>query len=768
MNMINKKQSYCLIASFLLFSNGVLAQQADSTLVSTKSKEEGNRNVMLNASSATGPRQINIGLEGGDVAVQENGLPAVFTSNPHNITTIWRSDASLEHVGLLKISESAVTAGTVGYMMNSEDKLGKDLFEGRMNYSANHFGMQQVDLNLSGSMGHDWFYSGSIYQNFDPGSFKIKYSDFQDRTQIYKAILTKRFNERRGEISLRYRYSNSHKLSTANTNAPFIYHNDGSVSEYDGFKLGTTSYTSADGRMAYRDMLTGEIKETNLNDYSLNKANDVSLLFNYKFDNGNKFFLNAKYTDALGSIVYQTPMGIEETAIVEQSLDRSFFIAGTNGSERFKGKYIQQRTSNLNRGNTNEFFLKSELNGKANTHGWRIGLNELYYKVDYTSNTTTYFQEVTGNPHKLEYMDNNILTTYSELNKNSSEYYDGYENRLSAYITDDWDVTDKLNLYLGLRMEYQRMSVDYLPFDRFSDFYLGATFIDREGQTQTVNKENRTFNWINPVVTANLNYCLTRDFGFNGEFLFTTQRPSLENFAGSVGPDVTICKLPLARLGVFYNNPYINVVSAFTYVKRTGNYTRMGLEKDLEDGMKVTETKGVGYDIQTLGWTTDIVANPFRNFNMHFRFTYQNPKYTKFEYTPFEGTAWQGDKQDYKDNIVKEIPKVLIELDPSYMITKNLRLWASFRYFSKQYANYINSCYFKGHWETFAGINFNVNEHLSLNATVINFLNETGASGSIPGSDLITKEEAKSMPDMLMTGSYLRPLTFEVSASIKF
>lgn len=124
----------------------------------------------MNASSATGPRQINIGLEGGDVAVQENGLPAVFTSNPHNITTIWRSDASLEHVGLLKISESAVTAGTVGYMMNSEDELGKDLFEGRMNYSANHFGMQQVDLNLSGSMGHDWFYSGSIYQNFDPNT----------------------------------------------------------------------------------------------------------------------------------------------------------------------------------------------------------------------------------------------------------------------------------------------------------------------------------------------------------------------------------------------------------------------------------------------------------------------------------------------------------------------------------------------------------------------------------------------------------------------
>lgn len=754
----------------LLFSCfGAYAQQADSVAINTKSKEEGNRNVMLNASSATGPRQINIGLEGGDVSVQENGLPAVFTSNPHNITTIWRSDASLGHVGLLKISESAVTAGTVGYMMNCFDKLGGDTFEGVVNYSANHFGMQQFDMNLSGSMGHDWFYSGSIYQNFDPGSFKIKYSDFQDRTHIYKAILTKRFNDRRGELSLRYRYSNSRKLSTANTNAPFIYHNDGSVSEYGDFKLGTNSYTPADNRMLYRDMLTGKLHETTLNDYSLNKANDLSLLFNYNFDNGNKFLLNAKYTQSQGSVVYQTPMGIEKTSIVEETADRNFFIAGTNGREPFNGEYIQPRISNLNRGNIDEFFLKSEFSNSLHAHKWRVGFNELFYKIDnYTSNTTTYFQEVAANPRKLEYMENNVLTTYSEFNKNSSEFYNGYDNRLSAYFTDDWDITDKLNVYYGARIEYHRMSLDYAPFERFSDFYLGAHFTDREGNEQIVGTEKRTFNWINPVLTANLNYSLTRDFGFNGEFLFTTQRPSLENFAGSVGPDVAVCKLPLARFGAYYSNPHFNVTSAFTYVKRTGNYTRMGLEKNLEDGTKVTETKGVGYDIQTLGWTTDIVTNPFRNFNVHFRFTYQNPKYTKFEYTPFEGKDWQGEEQDYKDNNVKEIPKVLIEIDPSYNITNNLRVWASFRYFSKQYANYINSCYFKGHWETFAGINYNVNKYLSLNGTVVNFLNETGASGSIPGSDLITKEEAKNMPDKLMTGSYLRPLTLEISASIKF
>ena len=92
--------------------------------------------------------------------------------------------------------------------------------------------------------------------------------------------------------------------------------------------------------------------------------------------------------------------------------------------------------------------------------------------------------------------------------------------------------------------------------------------------------------------------------------------------------------------------------------------------------------------------------------------------------------------------IVKEIPQILVELDPSYNITKDLRLWLSFRYFGKTYANLQEALYFNGRWETFGGINWNVNKHLSLGATVINFLNQKGASGTINGSELITKEEA--------------------------
>lgn len=214
---------------------------------SSNSKEEGNRNVMLNAASANGPREIQIGLPSADVNVLENGIPVTYATNPHSVNSLWRADASLSHVGLLKISETAITTGNIGYAVNSFTQLGEKGFNGTLNYKTNHFGMHEFSVNLNGGLGNDCFYSGSLYQDFDPGTFKIKSTPFQDRTQIYKFALTKRYNNNRGEFTAMYHYSNSHPVyNYATQSAPFVYVGDGSVREFGDFALGTTSYLPVD------------------------------------------------------------------------------------------------------------------------------------------------------------------------------------------------------------------------------------------------------------------------------------------------------------------------------------------------------------------------------------------------------------------------------------------------------------------------------------------------------------------------------------------
>ena len=758
---------------------GAFAQQQDSTQVANPSKEEGNRNVMLNAASANGPREIQIGLPSADVNVLENGIPVTYATNPHSVNSLWRADASLSHVGLLKISETAITTGNIGYAVNSFTQLGEKGFNGTLNYKSNHFGMQEFSLNLNGGMGKDWFYSGSIYQDFDPGTFKIKSTPFQDRTQIYKFALTKRYNQNRGELTAMYHYSNSHPVYMyATQSAPFVYVGDGSVREFGNFSLGTTSYLPVDNEMIYRDMRTGELKKTSLYDAVQNKGSEFTLMNNYTWDNGLNWKTIMKYDHSTGSCVYQTPMSLDKN---EAGINYMYEDAD-GGMKPYTGEYVQSRMSCLNRGFIDSFMFTTELSRSVGNSTWRLGVNEWYYDIDYSSATTMYDQSVPTDgsyPVRLYNADYQTYAdrTYGEngyyydFNKNASEYYKGHENKLAVYFTHDWNITDKFNLYYGARLEYQALRGDnaaVLNADgnyvgRFSNYYLGATAPDGTQIAPTPF----SYDWLNYALTASATYKLNKEFGFTGDFTYITQHPKLENFAPATLPNTDKISVPLGRAGIYFNNSWLSLTSLFSYISKTNNNSTLNLQHKTAAGQTEIMAAPLTYDIQTLGWTTDVVAHPFKGFDLHFLFTYQKPTYKKYE-TSVEFSDGYVGKINATGNIVAEIPQVIVEIDPSYMITKDLKIWTSFRYFSKTYANINDAYYFNGRWETFGGLNWQVNKQLSLGCTVVNFLNQTGAKGSIAGAELVTKDEASKYAGTVMAGSYIRPFTVEFSASLKF
>ena len=773
--------------------------QANKNADRSSQKEEGNRNVMLNAASANGPREIQIGLPSADVNVLENGIPVTYATNPHSVNSLWRADASLSHVGLLKISETAITTGNIGYAVNSSTQLGDKGFHGTMNYKTNHFGMQEFSLNLNGEIAKEWYYSGSIYQDFDPGTFKIKSTPFQDRTQIYKFALTKRYHDNRGEFSAIYHYSNSHPVYMyATQSAPFIYVGDGSVREFGDFSLGTTSYLPMDNEMVYRDMRTGELKKTNLYDAVQNKGSEFTLMNNYKWDNGLAWKVIMKYDHATGSCVYQTPMELSKRA--NSSINYQYEAA--DGSMRnYEGEYVQSRMSCLNRGFIDEFMFTTELSRNLPNGTWRLGLNEWYYDIDYASNTTMYDQSVPMDGSYPVRLYNPAFATstsrlyagsgyYYDFNKNASEYYKGHENKLAIYFTHDWDITDQLNLYYGARLEYQALrgnnaavknaNGDYIG--RFANYYLGATAIpayDSEGNqtgymagtsstngSVAVEPTPMSYDWINYALSAAATYKLADKFGLTGDFTYITQHPRIENFAPATLPNTDKISVPLGRAGIYFNNDWLSLTSLFSYISKTNNNSTLNLQHTV-NGVNEILAAPLNYDIKTLGWTTDVVTTPFKGFDLHFLFTYQKPTYKKYETSVKFSDGYIG-QINATGNIVAEIPQVIIEIDPSYMITDNLKVWTSFRYFSKTYANINDAYYFNGRWETFGGVNWQVNKKLTLGCTIVNFLNQTGAKGSIAGAELVTKEEAGQYANTVMAGSYIRPFTVEFSAQIKF
>ena len=736
--------SKCTFAATLLCASlGMHATNQVTAANDTISKPESgsDHGVLLNAKDATEPRQVEIGLPMNYTAVTENGLPAVYYYWPNTTSNHWRNEQLLSRTGLLNISNVAIKQGEIGYGVDSYLETGSEKFKGKLKYQGNTYGAQNFDMNLSGPLADNWFYTLSVYQNFDPGSFDLAFTNFADRAQFYTAGLTHLFNAGKSKFSIYYKYTNTHPLTGAANYAPFTYNGDGSVSELDNFKMGRDSYLPVDGMMTYRDVRTGELRNENLYDITESRTHTVMGLLDHTLNNGSTLSLKAKYSYADNGGTDQLTMGI---------------VNGTNlnyadGKGTYTGK-VQRRLSQINLSEVSDALFIAELNKKTDNHAWAFGVNELYSNIDYARSTTQYYHEVAPNPRKLVYDGNE----YANLN-GSSEYDKGFENKLAAYIMDTWTATPHFRMTYGARLEYYHMDVDYITDARFTDFYLGAKYTDANGAAKTVATTNYKNDGLNYAISIAPTYNITRDFGLTGEANFIQQFRHLEAYSGTSLPYYDHRPFTLARAGVFYNHPIINIVSAFTYARRTNDYQRLTVMSD--DSSLDPVMVGSSSGIQTLGWTTDAMLNPFKGFQLHLMFTLQSPKYTGYQFEAF------GKQYDFSDKIVTKQSKVLIEIDPSYTYNK-FNVWANFRYYGKQYANVGNSVYFNGRWETFAGVNYKVNKTLSLNANVVNLFNQSGAQGTIPGSELIT--DGSAYAGTLMAGNYIRPFTIEIGAKVNF
>lgn len=743
-----KKNIRYIIALLVLFMSGTINAQVESSTDSIPSKEEKNRNVMLNAADASKPREVSIGLPSsvGGTDIFEDGLPVVYYFWPHMPHRSWRGGAAYEKVGLTKLSETAITSGSVGYSINSFTRLGGEETAGLLNYTANQFGLQRVDMNMSGAITPNWTYSGSIFQNFDRGNIHLPFMEMSDRTQIYKGALTRLFANNKGKISFLYKYASSNILTDGT--GPFYYQQDGSVKPLDGFRMGRDSYLPADGRLDYMDVMTGKIVSSNIRDLNLNKSNDVGVLLDYNLNDYTRLNMSFKYSHANSDY---TNLSLSGTDAVEASNGYR-----TLNGESFSGN-VQNRYVLLFRGHIKDYLFTSELTHKKGSSEFRFGVNQWYDQVELATSTLNMAHEVSANPERLSYNGSEFWGFNT-----GAEYYKGKENKLALYYTHDWIPSAAFNLYYGLRLEYYHINGKALLNPTTADTHNNRTdnfSMAKEGVRLTPFNHN----WINPIATFSANYKLSRHFGINAEYLFNRQRPRLENFGGQDYPSLDPVDVHLGRAGVYFQNKWLNVISALSYIRKTNFMSRVQFTRPI-DGVSETQTRAIMYDIATLGWTTDAVISLFKGFNLHLLATWQKPQYKNFV-TTLQFSDGTEQTYDFSDRIVTGVSEVLFEVDPSYEIA-DWRFWLSFRYFSKQYINKPNTLAFKGRWENFGGISYKVNKHLVLNLNVINFLNQTGAQGNITAADLV--EDASLYSNYLMSGTAIRPFTVELGASISF
>ena len=731
----------------------VVAQDAVADSV-VSSSGDSNRNVLMNAASVSQPRQISLGLPiSGHAYLYEDGLPVSYYNYQIYPYKSWHSGVSHESVRTTGPQDMALKYGVITYSVDSYSKLAGDTFEGKVNYTFNHFGRHAVDANVSTPVGKGWGLSISTYHNMDPGSNHLDMASLQESIHFYKAAVSKTWNDGRGKAGLVYQYS--HNKEIIENYGPFIFVGDGSVKEYDGFKLGIDQYRPANKMVKYLDVATGRITEQDINDANINQIHNVNFLLNYHWDNGLRLAFHSKFKHGHSFRANPNMMGVSE-ATAESGYT---YEDGTI----YTGKVQTRRMLHFD-GFEHSWMTNAELTGKSkdHRHSWRAEVDYWLNAGGTETSMYLYGHEAKKDPKLL------LLNGHEGYSYNSyAEYYDGHEHKLFGLASDEWNISNRLWLYGGIRLEYLNVrgwaaNEPYKGNVRHAGFSL---------TDQGVEKNHFNNNHFNYAFIGSVRYALLPGFGLQAEFSSATIHSQLFHYGTYNYPTQESMPTNYFRGGIYWKNKWIDLTSQMTYISMKNSQERPNfshvLTKDVGDmkaGMSESFTTPFFHDMATLGWLTDAMITPIDGLNIHVMFTIRDPRYKNFKITPTfsDGVT---EEYDFTDKTITALSKTELEIEPSYSFG-NWRVWLSARYFSRQYINKTNSLYFNGRWETFGGVDFKLNRYLSFSASVVNILNQKGASGTIPAADLIT--DPSRYKDYVMSGTFIRPFTFEFTTKLSY
>ncbi len=743
-----------VLATTLLSITAFMGAMAQDALTDSTKNTSGdsNRNVLMNASSATQPRQISLGLPiSGYAYIFEDGLPVSYYNYQVYPYKSWHNGVSHESVRTMGPQDMVLKYGVITYSVDSWSKLAGDQLEGKLNYSVNHHGRHTIDANISTPLGKGWGISVGTYHNFDPGSNHLDMTKLQESAHFYKAALSKSWNEGRGKAGLIYQYS---QFREVNENyGPFIFVGDGSVKEYDGFRLGIDQYRPANRTIKYLDVETGKMVEQDINDANTSKIHHVNFVMDYLWDNDLKLSIHSKFKHGQSLRSSTTLMGVSDAV----SGSGYTYEDGNN----YLGKVQTRRMLHFD-GLEHSWMTNAALTGKSKDqrHNWRA---EVDYWLNHGGVSTSMYlfaHEAKKDP-KLLLLNGNEGFSYNSY----AEYYDGHEHKIFGLVSDEWNVNRRLWLYGGVRLEYLNVrGLAANDMNTGNARHIGFSLADGG-----VVKNHFSDNHFNYAFIGSVRYAMLRGFGLQAEYSSAVTHSQLFHYGTYHYPTQKGMTTNYFRGGIFWKNQWIDLTSQITHISMSNSQERPNLSHvltkdvgDLKAGMSESFTQNYFYDIATLGWLTDAVITPVKGLSVHLMFTIRDPRYKNYKITPTfsDGVT---ETYDFTDKTITALSKTELEIEPSYRFSK-WRVWLSARYFSKQYINKTNSLYFNGRWETFGGVDFQLNKHINFAASVVNILNQKGASGTIPAADLIT--DPSLYKNYVMAGTFIRPFTFEFTTKL--
>lgn len=716
-------------------------------LFSNASAQEDKRNVMLNAESASAPRVINFGLPDSN-----NGAVVFIDGMKHGMGLPrsqyhWAGGNSYEKVGTIGLMEAVVQYGEYSIMVDSRTRMGSDSISGDFTGASSINGLIRFDGSLRGAFGKGWYFALGAYVNYDPTSVNAPSRTFVDQKQIYQASISHR--RENSSLNMTYRFSYcGDRVDGGYSIAPFTYNGDGSISLLEGFRLGRDCYMPADETVKWMDLVTGQWRTGDMSRLDRRFLHDLNV----------SYFLN----DVAGwdfrsylHICYMSPstyLKVQGAGIDEVSLTQGFSLPGGKAHEGM----VQSRLAQLYNTWTLDPELRFEALKTLGTHSLKSGISIVAARQSEVSSSFRFAHTVEKNPVRV-YKDGEATWGF---NRNST-WFDAWKIHADLYIFDDWRPLKSLLVKSGARVRglYNDIfSAPKLEGDTKNARVEGFNLADEN----LCEKHHFQKGGVDYAFSEHLSWRIAPWITLMAEGFYGMTNKATTYYRNATLPSLRPIGNALVRGGFTVENKWMDLTGLVSYITSWNNAAPVSVTKQI-GGESETIPWVAQYGIGTLGFTLDGSVH-FGGFSLHARVTWQNPTYKNYrnEFVFSDGSVTV---IDYTGKTVTGISKWMAELDPSF--TWNwLRVWASVRYYSRQYVSRTNLAYFNGHFETFAGADFRFGKHSKLSLNFVNLLFQQGAKGSIDIADTI--EDAAELEGLVMAGSYIRPFTVDLSYTFSF
>lgn len=744
---MNLKRSVCGI--LFLLAGGLLgveasAQEADSL------KTGGDRGVMLNAETASVPRDISIGLptSDGGASICEDGVKHSYSFVKGRYH--WTGGNSYETVRLRSLAESIIKTGDIGIVVESISKTGGDRVEGAFSFKTSTFGQINFDGCVSGPIRKGWYYAVGAYVNLDPTSVNAPGKVFVDNKQIFKLSLTRRWSA--AELSVFYKFCLNKDSLGGYGEAPFIYNGDGSVSALDGYKIGRSCYFPADDHITYMDLMTGQMKTGHMGKMDDRRVHDIIVKGKYAHDSG--WLFKGTLHGCISPRDNWAKSVLSGIDIAEGGLLKNGKEVTLADGTPYSGS-IQNRVVSIVDAKSLDFTALFEAGKKWRKHEVDLGLELVTVHQYERTSATKMAHTVSADPVRL-YLDDQETWGHNM----NAQLVSGHRNTATVYGFHNWNITDRFFVKTGLRVRALNQSCDGAhnlngnTFNKKTDgFHL------QNGVAQITNV---TLNRVEASATLYGTYRLADGLFLLGEGFYSKTNKVMSYFKTTGVPALKAIGNAMGRGGLMYQNKWMDITGMVSYITCWNCAATVSVTERI-NGQSETLDHTAQYGIGNLGFNMDGNLH-WGGFNLHLMCTVQDPKYKNYDNT-FVFSDGSTKTISYNGKYTTGISRVELEIDPSYTY-KDWRFWLSARYFSRQYASRTNLAYFDGRWETFGGVDWKILPDLKLSLNVVNWLFQTGPKGSIDSVDTIS--DPAQLQGILMSGKYMRPFEVNLSISYKF